>query len=159
MLSKAKFFIGFFIVIISCYTYAASQDIYPFNNHAQQKQFQQLTEQLRCLVCQNESLADSNAGLANDLRKEVYNMVIAGDNDVQIKQYLINRYGDFILFKPAINRTTYILWFSPFFILIVAFLMVFIFIKQRKKMNATVTFSAEEESHLRDLLKSDELKP
>lgn len=91
-----------------------------FSDPAQEKQFKELTEELRCLVCQNQSLADSSADLAQDLRREVYRMVIAGDNDEEIVDYLVARYGDFILYRPPLKPTTYFLWLGPVIFLIFA---------------------------------------
>ena len=76
-----------------------------------------LEEELRCLVCQNQSLADSNAGLADDLRREVRALAVAGKSDEEIKQFLVARYGDFVLYDPPVKRITWLLWFGPFVLL------------------------------------------
>lgn len=93
--------------------------IYPFEKPKQQAQFRGLLRDLRCLVCQNQDLADSNAGLAKDLRDEVYAHVQAGESDDEIIRYLTMRYGDFILFKPPVKVVTSMLWFGPFLFLAV----------------------------------------
>ncbi|MEO8755443.1 MAG: cytochrome c-type biogenesis protein [Casimicrobiaceae bacterium] len=77
-----------------------------------------LEEELRCLVCQNQTLADSNAPLAEDLRREVRELAVAGKNDEQIKEYLVARYGDFVLYRPPVKTTTWLLWFGPFALLV-----------------------------------------
>ena len=76
-----------------------------------------LEEELRCLVCQNQTLADSNAPLAEDLRREVRELAVAGKSDAEIKQYLVARYGDFVLYNPPVKATTWLLWFGPFALL------------------------------------------
>ena len=76
-----------------------------------------LEEELRCLVCQNQSLADSSAPLAEDLRREVRELANQGKNDAQIKEYLVARYGDFVLYNPPVKATTWLLWFGPFVLL------------------------------------------
>jgi cytochrome c-type biogenesis protein CcmH len=76
-----------------------------------------LEEELRCLVCQNQSLADSTAPLAEDLRREVRELAVAGKSDDEIRQYLVARYGDFVLYRPPVKRTTWLLWFGPFVLL------------------------------------------
>jgi cytochrome c-type biogenesis protein CcmH len=76
-----------------------------------------LEEELRCLVCQNQTLADSNAPLAEDLRREVRELAVAGKSDDEIKQYLVARYGDFVLYRPPVKTTTWLLWFGPFVLL------------------------------------------
>lgn len=91
----------------------AATALYTFDTSQKQQQFYSLTEQLRCLVCQNETIAASNAPLAIDLRKQVYTMVQKGETDQAIKDYLVARYGDFILFKPPVNHQTLLLWWAP----------------------------------------------
>lgn len=114
----------FFMLTLSSLGYAKTGTAaYSFESSARQKQFEALTEQLRCLVCQNESLWDSSAPLAKDLRTEIYHQVKSGQSETAIKQYLVERYGQFILFKPMLNSTTYVLWIIPFVLLIFAFLI------------------------------------
>jgi cytochrome c-type biogenesis protein CcmH len=73
-----------------------------------------LEEELRCLVCQNQTLADSHAPLAEDLRREVRELALSGKNNTEIKDYLVARYGDFVLYDPPVKATTWLLWFGPF---------------------------------------------
>jgi cytochrome c-type biogenesis protein CcmH len=77
-----------------------------------------LEAELRCLVCQNQTLADSNAPLAEDLRREVRALATSGKSDAEIKQYLVARYGDFVLYKPPLQRNTWLLWIAPFGLLL-----------------------------------------
>lgn len=79
-----------------------------------------IAEELRCLVCQNESLAGSRADLANDLRREVRNLIKSGKTDDEIKTFLVDRYGDFVLYRPPVKPLTWALWFGPLLILLVA---------------------------------------
>lgn len=102
---------------------AETVDLYPLPTTAQQQQFHNLITQLRCLVCQNQNLADSNADLAKDLRQQVYILVSQHHSDTQIKEYLTKRYGDFILFKPPFNPQTFLLWCSPFLLLLIGALI------------------------------------
>ncbi len=90
---------------------------YPFESLKQQAQFQSLLHDLRCPVCQNQDLADSNAGVASDLRQEVYRRVVAHQSDYEIIHYLTARYGDYILMTPPLEITTVILWFGPLVLL------------------------------------------
>lgn len=92
--------------------------LYPLPTAEQQIQFNQLLTGLRCLMCQNQDLADSNASLAVDLRQQVYQMVKQGKNDKEIMAYLSIRYGDFILFKPPLMWSTALLWLGPVLFLI-----------------------------------------
>lgn len=102
---------------VLCSNILYADEIYPFKTPQQQAQFRGLLRDLRCLVCQNQDLADSNAGLAKDLRNEVYTHVQAGEGDDEIMRYLTQRYGDFILFKPPVKAVTSMLWFGPFLFL------------------------------------------
>ena len=76
-----------------------------------------ISEELRCLVCQNETLAASHAELAEDLRKEVRSLILQGKSDQEVKDYLVTRYGDFVLYRPPVKSTTWLLWFGPFLLL------------------------------------------
>lgn len=119
MLKLILFATGVLMILNGSIAHAETEDRYPFPSAGQAKQFQGLLKELRCLVCQNQDLADSNADLAKDLRRQVYDQVLAGNSDAAIKGYLQARYGDFILFKPPLNAQTFILWLSPFILLAV----------------------------------------
>ncbi len=105
----------------------------PFKDHAQEVRFQKLTKQLRCLVCQNEDLADSNASLARDLRLEVFQLMQQGKTDAQIKQYLVARYSDFVLYDPPLQPGTWLLWFGPLAILLAGAAVVVVAIRRRNR--------------------------
>ncbi|MFA0922449.1 cytochrome c-type biogenesis protein [Xanthomonas fragariae] len=89
----------------------------PFKNRSDAARYQRLTAQPRCLVCQNENLADSNAELARDLRHQVFAQLQAGKSDTQIKQYMVDRYSDFVLYDLPVKRGTWLLWFVPLLVL------------------------------------------
>jgi cytochrome c-type biogenesis protein CcmH len=84
-----------------------------FADPALQARYESITRELRCLVCQNETIADSNATLAGDLRREVREMIAAGKTDDQIRQFMLDRYGDFVLYRPRMTPLTFLLWASP----------------------------------------------
>jgi len=96
----------------------AATDLYPFETQNQSAQFLRLTNELRCLVCQNQNLADSHAPLAKDLRDEVYQQILHGNSDKNIIGYLTERYGEFILYRPPLDTNTMILWFGPIILLL-----------------------------------------
>ena len=93
-----------------------------------------LESELRCLVCQNQTLAESNAPLAEDLRKEVREQALAGKSDDEIRAYLVARYGDFVLYKPPVEPATYLLWFGPFVLLIAGALVWWTLLRRRARM-------------------------
>ncbi|MEO8161087.1 MAG: cytochrome c-type biogenesis protein [Arenimonas sp.] len=90
-----------------------------FSDRAEETRFRALTEQLRCVMCQNQSLADSNALIAQDLRREILGLMREGRNDAQIKQYLVARYTQFVLYQPQVGPSTWLLWFGPAALLLV----------------------------------------
>ena len=92
---------------------ALAIDPLPFKDRAEEIRFQHLAKELRCLVCQNQDLADSEADLAKDLRKQVFDLMRAGKSDAEIKQYLVSRYNDFVLYDPPLKPGTWLLWFAP----------------------------------------------
>lgn len=105
----------------------------PFASHAQELRFQQLTRQLRCPMCQNETLADSNAPIARDLRNQIFRMMQQGKSDAQIKQYLVARYSDFVLYDPPLKSGTWLLWFGPLLILLAGAGVVLMAIRRRNR--------------------------
>src|SRR5437016_8159163 len=107
------------ICISICFAVVSiAKDAQPNEDPQIEQRMKNLTEQLRCLVCQNETLADSRADLAEDLRREIRKEIKAGKSDPEIVAFLTQRYGDFILYNPPVKRTTYLLWFGPFVILV-----------------------------------------
>ena len=95
-----------------------AQEPLVFENQQQQERFDKLTLELRCLVFQNQNLADSDAPLAHDLRREVHEMLIAGKSNNEIKDFLVTRYGDFVLYRPPVQKNTYLLWLAPLIMLL-----------------------------------------
>ena len=96
---------------------ALAIDPIAFDDHAEELRFQALVRELRCLVCQNQNLADSDADLARDLRHEIFEMMRAGKSDAQIKTFLTDRYGEFVLYNPPVQGNTLLLWGGPFVVL------------------------------------------
>jgi cytochrome c-type biogenesis protein CcmH len=114
-----------------------------------------LSKELRCLVCQNETLADSRADLAEDLRSQIREQMKAGKSDKQIVAYLTDRYGKFILYNPPVDPTTYLLWFGPFVLLIAGLAVLFRYLKQRRELIVERPLSVDERQRAELLLKPD----
>ncbi|CAN5227512.1 cytochrome c-type biogenesis protein CcmH [soil metagenome] len=146
----------FFLIFIILYHGAsfAATDIYSFNLPEQQQRFQTLTSQLRCLVCQNQSLTESNAPLANDLRKLIAEKINLGFDNQQIINFLVVRYGNFILYQPPLDKTTYILWFGPFLLLLGGLtLLGYFIIRKNSQQNAVkIDLNSQQQKHLTNLL-------
>lgn len=111
-----------------------------------------LSKELRCLVCQNETLADSRADLAEDLRGQIREQMQAGKSDKEIIAYLTDRYGKFILYNPPVDPTTYLLWFGPFVLLLAGLAMLFRYLKQRRALIDEQPLSADERRRAERLL-------
>lgn len=121
--------------------WAVAVDTLQFKDAAEEQRFQALTRELRCLVCQNQNLADSDAGLAKDLRQEVYEQLRNGKSDAQIKQYLTSRYSDFVLYDPPLRAKTWLLWFGPVLLLLIGGVVVLIAVRRRAQ-SASATAGA-----------------
>lgn len=117
----------------------ATVDPLPFKNHAEELRFQTLAKQLRCLVCQNESLSDSGAPLAADLRRDVFEQMEAGKSDDEIKSWLTARYSDFVLYDPPLRGGTWLLWFGPLLALVAGGAVVFITVRKRALKNTSAS--------------------
>ncbi|MAJ12288.1 MAG: cytochrome c-type biogenesis protein CcmH [Gammaproteobacteria bacterium] len=118
-----------------------------FTDGSNQLRYDTLMEELRCLVCQNQSLADSSAGLAQDLRKKVVAMIEDGSDDQEIKDYMVQRYGEFILYRPRLNYSTIMLWFGPFILLVVAIGIVVRIIRSSQPSHTNQEVSSEKKIH------------
>ncbi len=121
----------------------AEIEIYQFATPELESRYQNLTEELRCLVCQNQNIADSHAELAQDLRRKVYEKLNAGESNEQIITYMTDRYGDFVLYRPPFNVKTLILWLAPILALLIGGFSFWTLLNRRKKDD-------EEESELSD---------
>ncbi len=120
-------------VLFSSLGLASAIAPYEFANAVEEARFQALSRELRCTVCQNQSLADSDAPLAQDLRRQVYEMIRDGRADMEIRQFMVDRYGEFVLYRPPIASHTLVLWAGPFIMLLIGIAIGLITIKRRRK--------------------------
>ncbi|WAG12319.1 cytochrome c-type biogenesis protein CcmH [Aeromonas dhakensis] len=136
----------------------AAIDVYTFDNDAQEQTFRELTKELRCPKCQNQDIADSNAGLAKDLRDKTYQMVREGKEKQEVVDYMVARYGNFILYNPPLMASTLILWLGPLLVIVVG--IVLVVVRSRRRPAAATpadsALSAEEQRRLAALLKEEE---
>lgn len=128
------------------------QKDHPSDDPVIEERLAKLSHELRCLQCQNQTLADSPAGLATDLRNEIRAQMKAGKSDEEVLAFLTQRYGDFILYKPRVTYTTYLLWFGPFVLLLGGLYVLFVYIKQRRDMVPEQPLSADERRRAEELL-------
>ena len=112
-----------------------------------------ISQELRCLVCQNESLSSSRAELADDLRREVRDLIRANKSDQEIKDFLVSRYGDFVLYRPEVKPLTWVLWFGPFVVLLIAGIFLLVYLRQRRATVQPQVLSDNERARVEQLLK------
>jgi len=135
-----RYFIHFvFGILLIQAPFAESIEASIFETEEQQSRYTQLIEDIRCPVCQGQSIGGSNSGLAKDLREKVREMILDGQSDPQIYSYMVERYGDFVVYKPPVNTKTYLLWFAPLFILILS--LIFLFRSTKRNTEKTVNLS------------------
>ncbi len=135
----------------------ASVDTYEFSDPGQQALYLDLVQELRCLVCQNQNIADSNAELAQDLRRKTYEMIKKGENKDQIVEFMVARYGDFVMYSPPFKATTLMLWVGPVLIFILAVVMLVRVIRRRPSSNDRL-LSDEQRQRAEQLLNQTEEK-
>lgn len=127
----------YLILLFSLLAFSPAQaaiEAYEFKDDATESLYKELIEELRCLVCQNQNLADSNAELALDLRKQTYDMLQQGKNREEIVDYMVNRYGDFVLYRPPVKSSTYLLWAGPFALLLIVLIAVLMHFKKKQTL-------------------------
>ena len=146
-----RYFIQFALLLLLIQgAFAESIDVKDFENSSQESRYIDLIDNIRCPVCQGQSIGGSNSGLAKDLREQVRVMILNNKSDDDIYLFMIERYGDFVIFKPPINWKTYLLWFTPLIFLVLCFIYLIRIIS--KKRDFSVKSSAEIE-RAKNLLK------
>lgn len=149
--------LGIFMALVIAWAspiQAAGLEVFDFSGKVNEQRFKLLIVELRCLKCQNQSLADSDAELAHDLRREIFGLMESGQSDQEITDFLVARYGDFVLYSPPVKRETWILWYGPFALLLVG-LMVLAFTVRKRKQQPEPTFTEQEQQQLKKLLGDD----
>jgi cytochrome c-type biogenesis protein CcmH len=156
---KRLLFIVILIMSVNCY----GVDYRQLADPKQQERYDTLTKELRCLVCQNQTIADSNAELAADLRRQVYEMLEKGKSRDEIVQFMTDRYGDFVLYKPAFKGKTTILWIAPIIFLLMGLITVFFFIRRKKASEnlqdqaGSLQNNEEKQNKIRNLLEKGDV--
>jgi cytochrome c-type biogenesis protein CcmH len=146
--------LAFTVLATVCFATALlAQVARPVEDPAIEDRMKRLTKELRCLVCQNETLADSQAPLAEDLRREIREQIKAGKSDQEILAYATQRYGDFVLYNPPVKAATYLLWFGPFVLLVGGTLFLYRYVKRRRELIQVKPLTVEERRRAEKLLK------
>lgn len=140
-------------LVVGAIVNAGPIDTYEFDNQQTRERYQTLVKELRCPKCQNQNLADSNSQIAIDLRAKVYEMINDNKTDDQIIDFMVLRYGDFVLYSPKVNKQTYILWFGPLAAFIVGIFILILMLRKKKVSVTEPTLSADEHNKLQQILK------
>lgn len=129
-------------------TSQAKVETYSFDTAEHEESYKKLVAELRCLVCQNQNLADSNAELAVDMRRKTYEMVTAGKSEKEILDFMVTRYGDFVMYRPPMKSITVLLWFGPLLLFIIALTIVITYMRKQKQKDAVeVTEQQQQRAH------------
>tara|TARA_B100000945_G_scaffold319043_1_gene325350 strand:- start:788 stop:1267 length:480 start_codon:yes stop_codon:yes gene_type:complete len=144
--------ISVFLLVTQSYV-SAQVDTFEFDNDEQQSRFRQLSDELRCPMCQNTNLSGSTGGVAEDLRREIHRMILEGLSNEEIEQFMFERYGDFIFYRPRLRAETILLWFGPLvFLIIGGFVAYSIFRRANSVDQEAVGLDEEQEAKLNELV-------
>lgn len=140
-------------LLAACVPAPAKEAVPLAEDPAVEKRLVAISDELRCLVCQNESLSASRADLAVDLRRQIREQIKAGRSDAEIREYMVARYGDFVLYRPPLKSTTALLWFGPFVLLVAGVAALLLYLRRRRRLVASeAPLTAEERAHIAALL-------
>lgn len=140
-----KFLLLFWIVLSLAGQAMAAIDVYEFPTEDERKRYQKFLEELRCPKCKNNNLAGTNSEIADDLRRELHKMVLEGKSDDEIIDFMVSRYGDFVLYRPPVQTNTIALWTGPVIFLLIGFGAIAWIVVRRRGLNAAETALTEEE--------------
>ncbi len=160
MLKRLSWFVIYTLVALSGAGFAyAGIDTYEFENLDDRTRYHQFIEELRCPKCKNQNLVGSNAPIAKDLRRELHRLIVEGETDDGIITFMVDRYGDFVLYRPPLQKNTYILWYGPIAMLLGALLILgFIVFKRSRKPSTGDSLTGEEQAQFESFLKSTDEK-
>ena len=141
-----KYFYAWVLLLVACSSVLAKDAVLLAEDPVVEQRLIAISEELRCLVCQNESLAGSRADLAMDLRRELRNLIKQGKTDAEIREFMVSRYGDFVLYRPPVKPSTWLLWLGPFGLMVAGLVALFVYLRRRNSEVAASTGLTEEES-------------
>lgn len=139
------------LLLLATQAFADPMVTFKFDSPEREALFHKLSNELRCLVCQNQSIADSNAGLAKDLRTEIYEMIEAGKSESQIIDFMVARYGDYVLYRPPFKLQTALLWLGPVLVFLLGVFFALKLIRAQRKTSVETAISVSEQERLKQL--------
>ena len=131
---------------------ASPVDTYEFRDEVTKIRFQALSKELRCPKCQNQNLADSNSPIAADLRKELYELLQQGKADSEIVNFMVDRYGEFVLYRPRVSSLTYVLWFGPIVLILLGIIVVIMIVRRKPVDKKDLVMTTEQQDKLNKFL-------
>jgi len=153
MFNKLLFIsISALLLLLSNSVTASPVETFEFNDEVTKIRFQELSKELRCPKCQNQNLADSNSPISADLRRELYELLQQGKADSEVINFMVGRYGEFVLYRPRVSSVTYILWFGPAFLILIGIIVVIVIVRKKPTSPEKLALSAEQKDKLKQLL-------
>lgn len=159
-MDKLIFLVSKFVMILTIVlamsfvdVHASPVDTYEFKDEVTKIRFQALSKELRCPKCQNQNLADSNSPIAADLRRELYELLQQGKADIEIVDFMVNRYGEFVLYRPKVSELTYVLWFGPAVLVLLGIVVVILIVRRKPAKKEELALTSEQQDKLKQLLK------
>lgn len=151
MCKKTPIITLFFLLCVSFSSISAPVETFQFDSPETEKIFHKLSEELRCLVCQNQNVAESNADLAKDLRLEIYTMLSDGKTEDEIVDFMVQRYGDYVLYRPPFKPMTWLLWFGPIIMFTIGLIFVVRFMRSQDDATQTDSLSKDDIERIKNL--------
>lgn len=155
MHSQIKYITAILAMLLISWQACAAIETYTFESDVDRLRYHSFIEEMRCPKCQNQNLAGSDSPISTDLRRELYEMIKAGKSDMEIVSFMVERYGDFILYRPRITPATYVLWGGPVVLLIGGIIVLIMMLRQRRRLAVTSTktaLTADDQARLHALL-------
>ena len=135
---------------------ASPVETFEFQDEVTKVRFQALSKELRCPKCQNQNLADSNSTVASALRLDLYNLLIQGKSDIEIVALMVDRYGEFVLYRPRVSSVTYILWFGPVLLILIGIIVVIVILRKKPVAKENLALDSQQQEKLKQLLQPDQ---
>ena len=159
MLKRVLLFVSLAIssFLMASVANASPVETFEFRDEVTKVRFQALSKELRCPKCQNQNLADSNSAIAIDLRRELYELLQQGKADSEIINFMVSRYGEFVLYRPRVSSITYVLWFGPALLILIGVIVVILILRKKPAAKADLALNTQQQDKLQQLLQTNKV--
>ena len=159
MLNRVLLFVSLAIssFLMASVANASPVETFEFRDEVTKVRFQALSKELRCPKCQNQNLADSNSAIAIDLRRELYELLQQGKADSEIINFMVSRYGEFVLYRPRVSSITYVLWFGPALLILIGVIVVILILRKKPAAKADLALNTQQQDKLKQLLQTNKV--